>query len=119
WRIIAAVAVAAPILGAVTLYLQAFLLRWTGRLLGGKAPQVQLRSALAWSWVPVIATLPIIGVAYFVMSMANHGQPHVVTIALELIALALGLWSIVAAVLMLGRVQGFGLWRAIGSYVLS
>ncbi len=51
--------------GLLGLYVGGWFLRITGRWLGGQAEPEQVRSAIAWSGVPVLATIPIwvIGIA--------------------------------------------------------
>ncbi|WP_437185937.1 YIP1 family protein [Planctomicrobium sp. SH668] len=50
-----------PIAGLLSLYITAFLIRFTGRLFSGVATTAQLRAALAWGSLPNIFTLLLWG----------------------------------------------------------
>jgi hypothetical protein len=51
--------IAGPIGGLIGLYIGGALMALAGRLIGGKGTSAELRPALAWSQVPVLATIPI------------------------------------------------------------
>lgn len=123
WPLFVAISVAfGAILGIVGLYIDAFLLKWAGAMLGGVASSVEVRAALAWSEIPAIAAV-IIGVLAILAGIAGPMGPGVLSIAergtsLELLHLALGAWSFVITLKCLGEVHGFSAWRALGSIIL-
>jgi hypothetical protein len=45
------------VLGIVLLYVFGAILKWTGRLLGGTATAIEVRAAIAWGQIPLIAAL--------------------------------------------------------------
>lgn len=57
--IVAISAVAGGLGGILTLYIGGFVMKWAGRPFGGRASQVEVRAALAWSTVPLIWALPL------------------------------------------------------------
>ncbi len=97
----------------VWLYLDGAILSWIGLVLGGHASAEELRAALAWSSVPVIAGFIPLLVAG---TMMNAGAAR---IAAPLIIGIFGAWSLVVFLLMLGRLQDFGFWRTIACYSLN
>jgi len=44
----------APFFGALLIYFYSWILRFTGKWLGGKAPKEHVRAAFAWSCVPLL-----------------------------------------------------------------
>jgi signal peptidase I len=120
WPVIAAVAGGGALLGIVGLYLNGLMFRWSGRLLGGRATQTQLRAVMAWARLPSIVSLAICVLALLWLAyVANGSAPRVVIPVLQAIIVALGIWSLVIALLMLARAQGFGFWRTIGSAAIA
>ena len=121
------VLVVGPLTGIAGLYLQAFGLRLTGRLLGGQADSSQLRAALAWSslpmllglvlWIPQIA---ILGRYAFVKNPGEYVETGLMTLMLEfkLEQLILSLWSIVLQVKCVSEVQRVSIGKAILNIIL-
>ena len=106
-------------IGILFLYLNALMLRGVGSLIGGRASTLELRAVLAWSSIPailglVIAVLLNAGVKFF--GAASAMSPAGVSLLSLIIALLAGLWSFVAVLLMLSRVERFGFWRTIATY---
>ena len=111
-----------PILGLIGVYLWAWLLRWTGRWLGGQATLPQLRTAIAWDSVPMIAAgvplllmLILIGPELFTESTPRlDAQPtrSFVFLGLVVVQLVMALWGIVTLLKTVAQVQGFSVWRA-------
>lgn len=122
------VLVIGPFIGLIGVYLWAWLLRWTGRWLGGQATLAQLRAAIAWGSVPTIAAgvplvlaLLILGPELFTEHTPRlDAQPTLASVFLGLILLqvALALWSIVTVLKTVGQVQGFSAWRALVNNLL-
>jgi len=97
----------------VWLYLDGVILSWIGFALGGHASAPELRAALAWSGVPVIAGfIPLLVVGAMLGPLAAR-------IVASLIVVVFGVWSLVVFLLMLGRLQHFGFWRTITFYALN
>ena len=117
WRIIAGVMILGAMQGIVGLYLSGLLFRSTGKLLAGRAPAIELRAAVAWSAVPTVVGSAIYLVVLLISHLSLRGaspkQIYVVLTGALCIAVALALWSWVALLVMLARVQRFGLLRAI------
>ena len=123
WRIIAGVMILGAMQGIVGLYLSGLLFRSTGKLLAGRAPAIELRAAVAWSAVPTVVGSAIYLVVLLISHLSLRGaspkQIYVVLTGALCIAVALALWSWVALLVMLARVQRFGLLRAITNVVLG
>jgi signal peptidase I len=121
---IAIIALAGLVLGVVGLFVYGISFDWWGRILGGGASAVNLRAALAWGVTPSIMGLVICGVALIVLK--RSGSPDLSPsalrtpiVALQVAAVALGLWSVIATMLMVGRLQQFGFWFTIFYSVLA
>jgi Yip1-like protein len=116
WRVLLALVVAGAAYGVVSLYPAAFVLKWIGRLLGGRASMADLRAALAWSTPPSILGLIVVtGILVTSEFLGGEGLATTSWVSLLLRAIAglCGLWSLVVLLLMLSRVSGFGFWRAV------
>jgi signal peptidase I len=121
-RLIAAVLVVGACIGIGGLYVSGLFLRWSGRLLGGHAPAIALRAVVAWGNVPNILYLLVCAAVVIGLRLVDGADTPATSQALVLIlrvlAAALGLWALIAMLLMLGRVQRFGFWRTLICYVL-
>jgi signal peptidase I len=121
WRVLAATVVVGPVIGVLLLYVNAFFVALLGMTFGGEASLPQVRAALAWSLVPnaVGLALCLAVLAGLTFSGAHSAQwiSDAVDVGARAIILPLGLWAVVAAVLMLRRVQGFGVLRAGASLI--
>ncbi len=119
---------AGPLLGILGAYLGGWVLRWSGRLLGGHAGPRELRAAIAWSGVPYIASmvlwipeLLLFGDELFTTATprldAAPGLQAVLLgfVAVEVLATA---WAFVVFLKCLGEVQGFSAWRALLNLLL-
>src|ERR1700730_3733737 len=106
WRIIAAVLVGGAALGVVTLYVSGLMFRWSGKIMGGGASSIDLRAVLAWGNAPTLIGLAVClialaGLELFGNVLAPERASHALSIALQVIAGVLALWSLVATMLML------------------
>lgn len=122
-------ALAGPVIGISGLYIGGALLHWTGGWIGGKAPAVNIRAAMAWSnvlliwalllWIPSVA---LFGSEVFATETpridANPSLAYVL-IGLAAIELVIGMWAFVAFLKCLGQVQGFSAWKALGNTALA
>ena len=121
WRVIAIVTLVGAAFGVVNLYVSGVLFLWSSRILGGRATTVDLRAALAWGLAPRVVSLVIwliVLIAAGIFTAADR-LPGTLTITLQVIAGAFALWSLVATMLMLGRVLNFGFWRTVICTVLA
>jgi Yip1 domain len=117
-----------PVGGLLSLFVGGWFLGLTGRSLGGRARPEQLRAAIAWSFVPVLATIPIwiIQLGFFGRELFTRETPTLdanptlglVLLATGMLEAALGLWSFVILLKGVGEVQGFSAWKALISLVL-
>jgi signal peptidase I len=119
WRIIVVVILIGAAAGIVGLYLSACFLKWTGALLGGRASMATIRAALAWGGAPFAIGVPICLVVFIALALSGLAKGTFVAIALHGILVVLGLWALVLALWMYGRVQGFGFWRTITSFAVA
>jgi signal peptidase I len=116
WRVIGILVLLGAAMGVVGLYVYAAFLRWSGRLIGGRATGVELRAVLAWSTVPTVIGLGVCLLALIGFRLAEGGSvpfPSALTMILQVVTMLLGLWSLIAMMLMLSRVQRFGFWRTL------
>jgi signal peptidase I len=107
-------ALASVVLGIVWLYVGAWLLSWIGRRLGGEASPQHVRTAYAWSTPPVILGCLIV----LALGLAAENSATLSGVV-ALLVLIFSIWSLVIFLLMLARVQHFGFWRAVLTYLLS
>jgi len=110
WRLVAIDTIVGAILGVVTLYVSAVLFSWGGRIVGGHASPAVMRAVLAWGSTPLV-----IGVAICLIALAFVAP----TVVLSIFAAAIGLWSLMATMLMFARIQRFGFWRTVASFALG
>jgi Yip1 domain len=116
-----------PPLGLVLLYLGAWIVELSCRMLGGQADSREVRAAMAWSSVPFLATAPlwIIRIALVGKELFNFKPGLVSSAALAYLVAAttvpevvLSIWWLVATLKALAEVQRFSSWRAAGSMLL-
>jgi len=119
WHVIAAVVVIGAAAGILVLYLTACFLKWTGTLLGGRASMARIRAALAWGGAPFAIGAPICFIVFFALASSELAKGPFTAIAIQGLLLVLGLWALVLALWMYGRVQGFGFWRTIVSFAIA
>jgi len=119
WRIIAAVVLLGAAAGILALYLTACFLKWIGALFGGRASMATIRAALAWGGAPFAIGVPICLAVFIALALSGFAKGTFVAIALRGILVVLGLWALVLALWMYGRVQGFGFWRTIVSFAVA
>src|SRR5262249_48617749 len=117
WRRALIFVVGGAVFGLIWLFPSALILSWVGRLLGGEATARQMRAVIAWCTVPAILGAVVI-LVILGLKAAGIGSP-VVDSGLPWIAGAFGLWSTIVFMLMLARVQRFGFWRTVFTYLLS
>jgi len=121
--------VAGPIGGLVGLYFWGWLFALAGRWLGGRAENDEVRAAIAWGMVPMLASIPILGVqlGFFGHAIFTSQPPNLdsrpelglILAATGILEIVFGIWSFVALVKCIGEVQRFSAWRALGSILLA
>jgi hypothetical protein len=124
-------ALVAPALGVLFLYVQARVLYWAGRLLGGQAKPVAIRAALAWSQVPTLIVGWPATIFLFTKAAAAESEPvpapllfandllRSLTAWSSTLSVFTGLLGVVLYVLYLSEVQGFTGLRAVANHVLA
>ncbi|MEJ7639792.1 MAG: Yip1 family protein [Singulisphaera sp.] len=115
--------------GPITLYIGAALLGWTGRKLGGRADARKVRTAMAWSSVPLVVSgliyVPMIllfGKELFTSETPKlDANPVMAMMVMAFVAVQvlLAIWSFVLFLKCLGEVHRFSAWRALGASVLA
>ena len=116
---------AGAVAGMVGLYLAAWLFEVTGRWLGGTARARELRAALAWGGVPLVAALLVValevllyGQAIFTSALPSLNQKPVF-LALRVVESVLSIWALVLLLKCVSEVQGFSIWKALVNTVLA
>jgi hypothetical protein len=127
--ILAIAIVAGPIAGLVGLYFWGWLLGLAGRWIGGHAENDEVRAAVAWAMVPVIATIPLLAIQVGFLGhevfttqtpyLDSRPELGLVLAATGILEVILGIWSFVASLKCVGEVQGFSAWKALGSMFVA
>ncbi|MGH7813632.1 MAG: Yip1 family protein [Candidatus Binataceae bacterium] len=116
-----------PALAVVFLYINGAYFQWLGGLLGGTATAVEVRAALAWSYVPVVAmNLVTAPIALFTGMPAHAPQTAAETMAyaqslvpLALVTIPLEIWCVVVWLKAFGEVHRFSTLRALGASLIG
>ena len=111
WQLALSLVLFGALVGTIWLYLAGLTLSWIGRLLGGAAPPLHMRAVFAWSTLPTI-----LGFAAILLIEITHA---ITPDAVPLLVAAASLWSLIVFLLMLGRVERFGIWRTTLTYLLN
>lgn len=130
WPVIVLLAVIfGPVTGVLGVYFSGWLLRLTGRWIGGRGTPEGVRAAIAWSNLPTLAVLllRIPEIALFGQDLFTRTAPAISqSLGLRMIlsgfVLAQGglaLWALVLLVLGLSAVHRFSAWRALGNLALA
>lgn len=114
WRFWLGFLLISAVFGLIWLYLNALMLSWIGKLLGGRAPALALRAVVAWSTVPAI-----VGSVVVLIIGAMGGASPAMQDVLALLDVCFGFWSLVVFLLMLARIEHFGFWRTIATFLLN
>lgn len=119
WRVVAAVILTGAVLGILYVYLAACFLKWTGAVFKGHASVAAIRGTLAWGWAPFAIGVPVCLAVFLALAWSGLAEEPLFTAVFDFLWMVLGLWALVLALWMYGRVQGFGLWRTIASYAVA
>ncbi|MBN1812856.1 MAG: YIP1 family protein [Anaerolineae bacterium] len=122
-------AIIGPIAGLINLYLYGWLLRVTGRWLGGTAYPVEVRAALAWSAVPrlwgaILLVLQLVLIVYVLYANAVNSYISTSTLLvtlgiLFLVQFVISVWELIVFLKCLGEVHGFSAWKALVAGIIS
>ena len=113
WQLLLSILAFGALVGIVWLYLAGFMLSWIGRLFGGQASALHMRTVFAWSTLPTI-----LGFVIILVVGAAVGRGGTMD-SVPLLVAAFSVWSFVVFLLMLGRVQHFGFWRTSLTYIVN
>jgi hypothetical protein len=115
--------------GYVTLSISAWLLFWTGKLLGGEGEFSTIRSALTWSKIP-----EIVGILGWILLMVVYGSNVFIPAFIQktynfnyfnlptgvmVFQIVFSFWSFVVLLQLLAEVQGFSAWLALINVILK
>jgi len=105
--------------GVGIIYALAFVFRWAGSLVGGVGDLIEVRAAVAWSWVPLIVLAIVAVIAAISAPAANSWtasttlDPYQIPYSYMAEA-ALAVWAVFIAMQTLGEVHRLSLRRAAG-----
>ena len=129
WAIILLCVVAGALGGLLTVYGGGWLLRLSGGWLGGGGSYVGVRSALAWSSVPLIWSLllwppelALIGREMFTTATPTLDAYPVLWLPFGLLILlevVIGIWAFVVFLKALGEAHGFSAWRSLAAAAIA
>jgi hypothetical protein len=131
WHVLALNVLLGGLLGILSLEITAPFYSWAARWFGGSTSRRDLRVICAWSCVPICCTLPLvllIGVGGPEVLLVREGGKATdvvgpgwqLLVNLSIIGWAiLGVWTIRTAVVGLAAVAGFGIGRAIASFLVG
>lgn len=115
--------------GVVALLVMPYLLRWTGRWLGGEGSLVNLRASLAWAQVPGIWGLALhaVLIAAFgrqlldgtVAESLDSGGTAAFFLAVTLAIAVIAVWQLFTTIKTVAEASGFSAWRAFFNLLLA
>lgn len=111
-----------PISTITFLYINSAVIRWTGKWLGGRASAKNIRTATAWSFVPILWAsllwMPFLALTcQQLLPIGWSDNPTLV--ALSLIQGGAGIWTFFIFLQGLSLVQRFSVWKAFGNTLLA
>ncbi|MGH7780682.1 MAG: YIP1 family protein [Candidatus Binataceae bacterium] len=107
--------------GIAGLYIAGWMITAACRALGGIAPALHTRAAIAWASIPGIVAAGLGVVALFAGIMTPHAlKPGAFSFPPGLAALnvILGFWGLIVELKCIGEVNRFSAWRALGAQLL-
>lgn len=117
WRVLLIGIVVTGALVIANLYVTAWIAGGIGRLVGGSASTATVRAAFAWGMLPVIAGAVLAVAAAIGLRALGTGPAS--SGVLSLITGLGSLWSLVMTVLMLSRLERFGIFRSLVTYGIA
>jgi Yip1 domain len=119
-----------PLFDVAVLFVDGWLIRWAGGLLGGTATAVEVRAAVAWAWLIWIAA----NLLYLPFALSGLVRPyqqdairslHDLTAVIQHnivvtggIFIVLTVWQLVVALKCVAEVHRFSFLRALGAYLI-
>lgn len=117
WRALLVCIAGGVIFAAFNLYVLAVFTGWIGRRMGGIASNDAVRAVIAWGGLPnVLGVSAILAVAAGWRVLVGGAEPRWLSSAFDAVSGVCGLWGLVMTLLMLSRVERFGVWRTIIAY---
>lgn len=123
------VLIGGPLGAILSLYLSGELLRWTGGKLGGHASSRHIRTAIAWSLVPLLCALLLwipkligFGGDMFMSSQSSGdtiSSTELIFVGFEVMNVFFKAWAFTLFLKCLSQLQGFSMMRSFGSAVLA
>lgn len=129
WIIMAFSIIFAIPAGYIALSISAWLLLWTGKLLGGKGNFSTIRSALAWSKIP-----EMVGILGWILLMMVYGANVFIPAFIQktynfnyftlptgviIFQIVFSIWGFIVFLQLLAEVQGFSAWLALINVILK
>lgn len=123
-----AVLIVAPPIGILLLYVRGFILHRAGRFLHGKAHHREVRTALAWSEIPLLlgGGVLLLQIVMGDLGLAaaggagNHSLPVLLSQAgFGLLNAVFGLWAFSLLLHTIAEIQGFSMGRSLASILLA
>jgi len=122
--------VAGPLIGFLMVWLYSHLLSISGKWLDGRADPEELKTAIAWAQVPIVAVLAlwiplilIMGKDVFTLDVPQYEENPTIYLAtsfIEIAQLILGLWAFVLLCNTVAEVQQYhSAWRGLINVVLA
>ena len=128
WAILFSSLIVAPFIGILGLSLSAWLLQWTGKLVGGKGEFQNIRCAVALSNVPNVFTILMWGVLigcfgkealyHDFMETPFVGYQAGILFLVFLMESIASIWGFVILLKGLSEVQNFSVWKALINVVI-
>ncbi len=125
---VVAIALVGVVVGLASLYLGGWLYRWIGSWFGGQAKAKDVRTALAWAQVPMLAVFTLWFVifltspAWGMISSDGHltGRAGAVASVVLIVAGAVGMvWQAILTVHALAVAHRFSAWKGFGTLGVS
>ncbi len=113
--------VLAPALGVIWVWFYGWILLFTARWFGGKAPPSHVRAALAWSRLPMSISLILWAFLLLIQPdevFVQHG-PGSLALFLHMGIFFLEIWTFVLFVQAIREVQHFGLFKSLANIFTS
>ncbi|MBD3373922.1 hypothetical protein GF406_02705 [candidate division KSB1 bacterium] len=118
-----------PLGGLVSLYLMAWVIQQVSQRMGGKANTAELRTAIAWSWVPLVTVLPlwIPRLILFKDELFKSKTPMIDSITTlshlydisVFIDQAVAIWSMVLLYAAVSEANQFSIFKGVASVLIS
>jgi len=118
--------VVSPILGFALLYLDGVLIRWLGAKMGGKAGAAEIRAAVGWALVPVIAggvvNLVLLALGIGRMTPEDFAHPSIlraVSSPNAIVGWAWFAWSLILECQCISELHGISALRALAAWAVA